>query len=69
MGVSFLGEQTRKFIEAARQRPEIGRITTTLLASIPQHYLNVDQDKVLKQGEIINKDLNANQQHPNRKHH
>ncbi len=50
MDVNFLGQQTRKFIEAARQRPEIGRITTTLLASVPQYYLNVDQDKVLKQG-------------------
>ena len=50
MDVSFLAQQTRKFIDAARQRPEIGRITTTLLANVPQYYLNVDQDKVLKQG-------------------
>ena len=50
MDVNFLGQQTQKFIEAASQRPEIGRITTTLLASVPQFYLNVDQDKVLKQG-------------------
>ena len=50
MDVNFLGQQTQKFIEAASQRPEIGRITTTLLAGVPQFYLNVDQDKVLKQG-------------------
>jgi hydrophobic/amphiphilic exporter-1 (mainly G- bacteria), HAE1 family len=37
-------------MQEARQRPEIARITTTLLASVPQYYLDVDQDKVLKQG-------------------
>src|SRR6202166_4680267 len=50
MNVDFLGQQTQKFIEAARKRPEIARITTTLLPSVPQFYLDVDQDKVLKQG-------------------
>ena len=50
MDVSFLAQQTQKFMEAARKRPEIGRITTTLLAGVPQFYLDVDQDKVLKQG-------------------
>jgi HAE1 family hydrophobic/amphiphilic exporter-1 len=50
MKVDFLGQQTQKFIEAARKRPEIARITTTLLAGVPQFYLDVDQDKVLKQG-------------------
>src|ERR1700731_3327401 len=50
MDVDFLGQQTQKFIEAARKRPEIARITTTLLAGVPQFYLDVDQDKALKQG-------------------
>jgi hydrophobic/amphiphilic exporter-1 (mainly G- bacteria), HAE1 family len=50
MDVNFLGQQTQKFIEEARKRPEIERITTTLLASVPQFYLNVDEKKVLKQG-------------------
>ncbi len=50
MDVDFLGQETQKFIEAARKRPEIARITTTLLPSVPQFYLDVDQDKVLKQG-------------------
>ncbi len=50
MDVDFLGQQTQKFIEAARKRPEIARITTTLLPGVPQFYLDVDQDKVLKQG-------------------
>jgi HAE1 family hydrophobic/amphiphilic exporter-1 len=50
MDVNFLGRQTQKFLEEARKRPEIASITTTLLASVPQFYLHVDQDKVLKQG-------------------
>jgi HAE1 family hydrophobic/amphiphilic exporter-1 len=50
LDVDFLGQQTQKFIEAAQKRPEIARITTTLLASVPQFFLDVDQDKVLKQG-------------------
>jgi HAE1 family hydrophobic/amphiphilic exporter-1 len=50
LDVSYLGKQTQKFMEEARKRPEIKSITTTLLASVPQYYLDVDQDKVLKQG-------------------
>jgi HAE1 family hydrophobic/amphiphilic exporter-1 len=50
MPVDFLAHNTQKFIEAVRQRPEIGRILTTWLPSVPQLYLYVDQDKVLKQG-------------------
>jgi HAE1 family hydrophobic/amphiphilic exporter-1 len=50
MPVDFLAQNTQKFVEAVRQRPEIGRILTTWLPSVPQLYLYVDQDKVLKQG-------------------
>jgi HAE1 family hydrophobic/amphiphilic exporter-1 len=50
MAVNFLGQQTAKFIAEAEKRPEIAKITTTLLASVPQFYLDVEQDKVLKQG-------------------
>ena len=35
---------------AARKRPEIGTISTTFLPSVPQQFVNVDRDKVLKQG-------------------
>lgn len=50
MDVNFLARQTDKFIEEARKRPEIARVTTTLLPAVPQYYLNVEEDKVLKQG-------------------
>jgi len=48
--VEFLATNTVKFLEAARKRPEISRIFTTLLPSVPQVYVNVDRDKVLTQG-------------------
>ena len=48
--VSFLAENVSKFIEAARKRPELARVTTTLLPAVPQLFVNVDRDKVLKQG-------------------
>jgi len=50
MPVEFLAQQTQKFMEAVRQRPEVARVRTTWLPSVPQLYLYVDQDKVLKQG-------------------
>jgi HAE1 family hydrophobic/amphiphilic exporter-1 len=50
LDVQFLARQTKKFIEEAAKRPEIARVSTTLLPDVPQYYLNVDQDKVLKQG-------------------
>ena len=48
--VEFLAENTQRFMEAIRQRPEVGTVNTTLLASVPQVLADVDRDKVLKQG-------------------
>ena len=39
---------------AARKRPEIGSLTTTFLPSVPQQFVDVDRDKVIKQGVAIN---------------
>jgi hydrophobic/amphiphilic exporter-1 (mainly G- bacteria), HAE1 family len=50
MPVDFLAQQTKKFMEAVRQRPKIARVSTTWLPRVPQLFLYVDQDKVLKQG-------------------
>jgi HAE1 family hydrophobic/amphiphilic exporter-1 len=52
--VQFLSNNLNKFLAAARRRPEIGRITTTFLPSVPQKFANVDRDKVLKQGVAVN---------------
>ena len=46
----FLTGNLKKFLEAARKRPEIGTITTTYIPSTPQKYVYVDKEKVLKQG-------------------
>ena len=46
----FLVNNLNKFLEAARKRPEIGMITTTYIPSTPQKFVNVDKEKVLKQG-------------------
>ncbi len=48
--VQFLANNVAKFLAAARQRPEIGMIATTFLPNVPQEYVDVDRDKVLKQG-------------------
>jgi len=48
--VRFLADNTKVFMDAARKRPEIGMISTTLLADVPQVFADVDRDKVLRQG-------------------
>src|SRR5499427_6922843 len=48
--VQFLAKNVNTFLEAARKRPEIGTINTTFLPSVPQKFIDVDRDKVLKQG-------------------
>jgi HAE1 family hydrophobic/amphiphilic exporter-1 len=48
--VEFLHENTQRFLEAARQRPEIASATTTFIPAVPQLFADVDRDKVLKQG-------------------
>jgi HAE1 family hydrophobic/amphiphilic exporter-1 len=48
--VKFLWENTQKFLAAAQKRPEISRVTTTFIPTVPQIFVKVDRDKVLKQG-------------------
>jgi len=49
----FLAEQAQRFIEAARKRPEIGRVSTLYRASVPQIFADIDRSKVLKVGATI----------------
>jgi HAE1 family hydrophobic/amphiphilic exporter-1 len=51
--VQFLASNLDKFLAAARKRPEIGAISTTFLPSVPQKFVDVDREKVLKQGVAI----------------
>jgi len=48
--IAFLAENTNKFLEAARKRPELASVSSTFRPTVPQLFINVDQDKVLKQG-------------------
>ena len=48
--ISFLAENVAKFMDAASKRKEITGLSTSFLASVPQIFINVDRDKVLKQG-------------------
>jgi HAE1 family hydrophobic/amphiphilic exporter-1 len=50
----YLAEQSQKFIQAAMRRPEIGSIFTTYRASVPQRYLEINRDKLLKAGVPLN---------------
>jgi hydrophobic/amphiphilic exporter-1 (mainly G- bacteria), HAE1 family len=48
--IRFLSENTQKFLSEARKRPELARVTTTFTPTVPQTFVSVDRDKVLKQG-------------------
>lgn len=49
-GIEFLAQNTERFLQAARQRPEFASLTTTFIPNVPQVFADVDRDKVLKQG-------------------
>ena len=52
--LDFLAANVTTFIEAAKKRPELASVTTTFRPTVPQLFVEVDKDKVLKQGVNIN---------------
>jgi hydrophobe/amphiphile efflux-1 (HAE1) family protein len=52
--VQFLANNLNTFLAAAHKRPEIGFLATTFLPSVPQQFVEVDRDKVIKQGVAVN---------------
>jgi len=48
--LTFLTQNLNTFVAAARKRTELTNIITSYLPSVPQIYVKVDRDKVLKQG-------------------
>ncbi len=48
--IEFLAQNTDRFLQAARKRPEFASLTTTFIPTVPQVLADVDRDKVLKQG-------------------
>jgi len=51
--ISFLASNVSKFMTAARARKELTGLSTTFLPSVPQVFVKVDRDKVLKQGVVL----------------
>src|SRR5277367_1611436 len=51
--VEFLADNLNKFLAACRKRPEIANVNTTFLPSVPQQFVDVDRDKVIKQGVAV----------------
>lgn len=49
-GSEFLVQNLNRYITAIRKRPELSGVFTLALPAVPQIYVNVDRDKVLKQG-------------------
>ncbi len=47
---AYLERQASQFIQNAIERPEIGSVFTTFRASVPQRYMDINRDKVLKAG-------------------
>jgi HAE1 family hydrophobic/amphiphilic exporter-1 len=48
--VPFLAQNVKTFLDAAHKRPELGALIPTFLPNVPQVFVKVDRDKVVKQG-------------------
>ena len=48
--IEFLAQNVNKFLAAARKRPEFQGVTANFSPAVPQIFVEVDKDKVLKQG-------------------
>jgi HAE1 family hydrophobic/amphiphilic exporter-1 len=51
--VDFLDQNLQKFLAATRKRPELTGVNSLFSAAAPQIYVDVDRDKVLKQGVAV----------------
>jgi hydrophobic/amphiphilic exporter-1 (mainly G- bacteria), HAE1 family len=47
--IQFLANNLNTFLGTLRKRPEIGFAASTLLPTVPQQFVDVDRDKVMKQ--------------------
>ncbi len=59
MSVDQLGEETRKFITAARQRPELGNVFTSFDPNYPQVKVDLDREKARTLGVPVNEVFQA----------
>ncbi|HSC75558.1 MAG TPA: multidrug efflux RND transporter permease subunit [Pseudomonadales bacterium] len=54
----YLSQQTALFIQAAKKRPEIGRIFTLFSSKVPQVFVDIDREKAVKLGVSLD-DINT----------
>ena len=47
--VAFLADNVKKFVAAARQRKELASVTPMFVPAVPQVFMNVDKERVLKE--------------------
>jgi hydrophobic/amphiphilic exporter-1 (mainly G- bacteria), HAE1 family len=59
MTIDQLGEQTRKFLGAARQRPELGSVFTSFDPNYPQVKVDLDREKARTLGVPVNEVFQA----------
>ncbi|MBP1778793.1 MAG: hydrophobe/amphiphile efflux family transporter, partial [candidate division NC10 bacterium] len=59
MTVEQLGEQTRKFLAAGRQRPELGNLFTSFDPNFPQVRVDLDREKARTLGVPVNEVFQA----------
>jgi HAE1 family hydrophobic/amphiphilic exporter-1 len=48
--VAFLAQNMKTFLDAARKRPELSTLIPSFQPNVPQVFVKVDRDKVIKQG-------------------
>jgi HAE1 family hydrophobic/amphiphilic exporter-1 len=48
--VAFLAQNVKRFVDAARKRPELQNINPNFSPSVPQIFAEVDKEKVMKEG-------------------
>jgi len=48
--VAFLAQNVKTFLDAARKRPALSTLIPTFQPNVPQVFVDVDRDKVIKQG-------------------
>ena len=59
MSVAELGQQSRNFLDAARQRPELANLFTSFDPTYPQVKVELDRDKARKLGVPVNEAFQA----------
>lgn len=52
--IAELSAELDRYLEAVSKRPELARVSTTFLPTVPQVFVDVDRDKVMRQGMDIN---------------